>query len=396
MDTDRTEMGQKQTPTERIHSKKRQPSRQQSGERKRAGKQQPPKGRPRKNTGRHKKPDRYRTLRYVLVATVLMGLVLGAFLGPGFVFGLQDRYLCQDTELSMRESLDISVMTTFYEPSLGKRLWDFAEGLAQGTRYYVTSQEYDEVTTELYDRLEDPDPDTGLYQELLYMFLDLSNLPYTIMEGFTIEQWKQYVIYSEDYAKGVNFILWYLKLQDVAGIEFELLMDAEYGSLYAIRSPGNAETSVYMEGRETVLNKYAETFSGTETWNDKNKWGIENKWTLWYNFSYLFEAMDSELRDAIYSTLLGENLYLESLTQDERQYITRLIQDNALCRITDGGNALCITLHYGEHPLSFDIRIIKTQIWEDREDHYFEEYGGFVMGLSDVYGLIPEFAQENF
>ncbi len=361
----------------------------------------------RKYTGRRRSGDRYHTLRYILVAVVLLGLLCGAFLGPELVFKAQDRYLCQDTELSMRENLDISVMTTSYEPSLGRRLTDYAQGLAAGTQYYVTSQEF-EVTKDLYDRLTDND--IGIYQGLLYTFLDLSYLPYTITDGFSVEQWKQYVIYSEDYAQGVNFILWYLKLYDTEGIGYELLMDAEYGNLYAVKSAGTAASTVSVketennqimrENNQIMREKYGDTAYWAEIWNATNKWGVESRWGLWYELSYQFESMNSYLLDAVYTTIMEDIPYLENLEEisaADRQFLEKLIQEDGLCRIEDGGNTLYIMLYYEEYPLRLDIQTVDVEklAWTNGEVQLYETYPGFIIGLSDVYGLIPEFVLEE-
>lgn len=354
----------------------------------------------RKSTGRRRNGDRYHTLRYILVAVVLLGLLCGAFLGPELVFRAQDGYLCQDTELSMRENLDISVMTTSYEPSLGRRLADYARGLADGTQYYVTSQEF-EVTKDLYDRLTDSD--IGIYQGLLYTFLDLSYLPYTITDGFTVEQWKQYVIYSEDYAQGVNFILWYLLLYDAEGIGYELLMDAEYGNLYAVKSAGTAAPMTSIEEREhnlAMMEKYEVDAYWAEIWNATSKWGVKRRWGLWYDLSGQFESMNRHLLDAVYMTLMEDLPYLESLEEisaADRQFLEKLIQEDGLCRIENGGNTLYIMLYYDEYPLRLDIRAVGVDklAWTNGEVQLYEAYPGFIIGLSDVYGLIPEFVLEE-
>ncbi|WP_460602040.1 hypothetical protein, partial [Escherichia coli] len=62
-------------------------------------------------------------------------------------------------------------------------------------------------------------------------------IPIEVWENYyTITQWKQYVIYSDNYAKGVNFILWYIELEDLEGAKLKLLVDAEDNTLYGLKT----------------------------------------------------------------------------------------------------------------------------------------------------------------
>ncbi len=218
-----------------------------------------------------------------------------------------------------------------------------------------------------------------------------------------MEQWKQYVIYSEDYAQGVNFILWYLKLYDTEGIGYELLMDAEYGNLYAVKSAGTAASTVSVretENNQIMREKYGDTAYWAEIWNATNKWGVESRWGLWYELSYQFESMNSYLLDAVYTTIMEDIPYLENLEEisaADRQFLEKLIQEDGLCRIEDGGNTLYIMLYYEEYPLRLDIQAVDVEklAWTDGEVQLYETYPGFIIGLSDVYGLIPEFVLEE-
>lgn len=109
---------------------------------------------------------------------------------------------------------------------------NFAEGISAGENYYVAVQELeagDEINNYLYS-------ESGLYSEMLQAFVDGGLLPYDFwISTAVVRQWKQYVIYSDNYAKGVNFILWYLDVESSGGVTLKLLVDAEDNTIYAVK-----------------------------------------------------------------------------------------------------------------------------------------------------------------
>lgn len=164
---------------------------------------------------------------------LLLAVVAAALLIPQGIFLVQDEILCRKTELSSQDAGDIEFLGSNYEQSLHQRMWDFAEGLAAGDNFYVTSRNLvhnEELQEYLYS-------EKGLYQEMMLVFSEL-DLLYTVFWDFeaSVLQWKQYVIYSDDYAKGVNFILWYIELLSGSDTVMKLLADGETGIIYAVKT----------------------------------------------------------------------------------------------------------------------------------------------------------------
>ncbi len=168
----------------------------------------------------------------MLPVLALALLVALAFFSPRWLFFLQDRKQCSDFVLSEREKVDAAALSTNYETSFNRRMINFAQDLTAQTNFFVASQElydYDTLrqfldSNELMDDYYDPLSDLMLIRD----------------EGFSydIGCWKQYIIYSDDYTKGVYFILWYVELQNADSGEtaYKLLMEADSGELYALWS----------------------------------------------------------------------------------------------------------------------------------------------------------------
>lgn len=181
-------------------------------------------------TGRnqHKRTDGKKL--YAIGATGLVALLLCAFFLPQLMFGIRDNYLCRDIVHDEREDFDVTLLSAAYEPALGRRLQAFADGLRAGRNYYVSEQDLD-ISEDIYETL---------YENLLRsdswmtILMDIGLIPGLFRNDFTLNSWKQYVIYNDDYAGGVNFIIWYFAMTDDDGKSWELLVDAEDLSIYGI------------------------------------------------------------------------------------------------------------------------------------------------------------------
>lgn len=201
---------------------------------------------------------------YFAVPLVLAAVLLTAFFTPQIMFRIQDSVLHRRTELSRRERMDLEALSGSYEKSLYKRMLNFAEGLALGDSFYVTSKNLADSQTE--ETLEKLLYSGDLYQGMTQQAAVLNLFPFYTFDGeFTVEQWKQYVVYSDNYARGVNFILWYIELAFTDDITLKLLTDAETGTLYALKTEGGSRVGPI----RYVIDKYKELFakeSLTELW----------------------------------------------------------------------------------------------------------------------------------
>lgn len=181
---------------------------------------------------RQKKPSQ-RNLRPIYLMGGALGVVLlvaAAFLGPDVVFAMQDDMRCGAVVAVSPEELDVTSFNTGYETDLYKRLTRFAEGLEAGEQYYVTVQDM-EITQELTDWLVD----RRYWEDIWELGWELKVLPEDL-GSYQINKWQRCVIYGDDFAGGVNFILWYLELGLDEKTSVKLLFDGETGAVYGVRT----------------------------------------------------------------------------------------------------------------------------------------------------------------
>ena len=213
----------------------------------------------------------------------LVILLLCAFFLPQMMFGLRDIYLCRDIVHDEREDMDVSLLSAAYEPSLGRRLQTFAEGLSMNRNYYVSAQDLD-ISEGVYDTIHE-----NLFKPDSWMTILMNIGLVSGLYGyeFTIDSWKQYVIYNDNYAGGVNFIIWYFAMSDDEGKHWEILVDAEdftlYG-LYAECSMLNAKSVGWAGG----IIDYFDAFQ-----IDLVAW--------WYYTCYYYQSISSEELDNYYN-----------------------------------------------------------------------------------------------
>lgn len=182
--------------------------------------------------GRRKREYRKSTaLGYGLGVLGLLLLVSAAFIGPKIAFAMQDNIKCREIVAKNPEEVDVTSFNTGYETSLYKRLARFAAGLAEGEQYYVSVQDM-EITLEIRDWLESYWYDSVGFSLLVW---NLGVLPEEVF-SYELLDWKRCVIYGDDFAGGVNFILWYMELGQDGNSVVRLLLDGETGDIYGVRT----------------------------------------------------------------------------------------------------------------------------------------------------------------
>ena len=232
--------------------------------------------------------NRRRLLRYyAAIFSVLALLIAAAFFAPQILFHVQDAILCRDTVLTQQESLNVETLSTTYEQSLEKRMQNYAEGLAEGDMFYVTAQDL-ALTGEVREYVYS---DRGLFSEAVNNFASIGLLPWYIWEAdYTVLRWKQYVIYSDDFAKGVNFILWYVEMKDSNGVVVKLLGDAEDGTVYALRTESDqySNPAVYGAVETGERKNYIDEICGSK----------RTPLEIWGTLAYQYKCLDeSEMKD---------------------------------------------------------------------------------------------------
>lgn len=183
-----------------------------------------------KRRGKHTKHTN--VLRaYGAAVLALALLIIAAFLGPEIAFAVQDGIRCKVVVSASRERLDIASFNTGYETDLYRRLTRFAEGLAEGNQYYVTVQDME--LSPQFRLLSDFEKiaQNSSFEMLLYYL----NMRWEYVYDAEVTCWKQCVVYGDDFAGGVNFILWYLELNGNGDDSIKLLADGETGEIYGLR-----------------------------------------------------------------------------------------------------------------------------------------------------------------
>lgn len=337
----------------------------------------------RKRRGRRKAQNRQHNSRQLLHHGALLAaltlLVALAFYMPQFIFQVQDGILCGDTILGERESVDVEALSTTYEKALGRRMLNFAEGQVADDSFYVTSQNLtpDEQLEEyLYS-------DKGIYQDFIALYVNYGLIPETIWaDDYTVAQWKRYVIYSDNYAKGVNFILWYIELQDSQGVTCKFLVDAEDGSLYAVKTENN-EMSVMLDGIIYDRNLLEDDRALTE---------------IWGTFAIYYESLGQDEIVHLFETMekIGWS-GIDGILYDAPEDVSEIVGDADLHGILEGlagyrresDERVSFRLPYGGTYLEVVAQI--TEVTTEMSEYmYF--YPDILIGIRQIYEFIPEFA----
>ncbi len=329
---------------------------------------------------RNPKRKKIRFLPYAVELCVIAVVVAAAFFLPQIIFGVQDNLLWGDTSLGQRESMNVESLGTTYEVSLGKRMQKFVDGLTENQNFYLTSQELtanDTLRNYLYS-------EKGLYWDLIIRFVDDSLIPSEIWTessdwGYSVSQWKQYVIYSDNYEEGVNFILWYIEMQDSDGGIFKLLADAEDGTIYGLKTEGSSRLGSsfgydYLRG----MIRYGE--SAVEAWS---------------YYAMYYEAITDDLQSAVslaekmgvdVGTIQREfdamDAELSAFRQEEIKMQFRELFQYRL----ETKDRTCFFIPFGESALD---AVVEVQDQEYRNGILFPDV---TMGIRQIYELIPEFA----
>ena len=347
------------------------------------------------------RPLRY----YAVIFSTLALLVTAAFFAPQILFQVQDAILCKDTVLTQQESLNVEALSTTYEKSLRTRMQHYAEGLSENRTFYTTSQNLT-VTSEVREYIYS---DKGLFSQQVSSFAEQNMLPWYIWEqDYTILRWKQYVIYSDDFSEGVNFILWYVEMQDQNGYVVKLLSDAEDGTIYALKTEGKSYT--ISDGHESQATEVGVVVDGTR-YIDELFWNDHAATQIWGMLAYNYDCLDdSEIKD--FHILVGEygwtGGYMSSDGYDERYVYDEadrkrkdIINSDILARYEAGStfpekvryymeddNKVIFQLPYGEARLDV---MLEISVDEDSRS-YIYNYPDMKIGIRQIYEMIPEFA----
>lgn len=357
-------------------------------------------GKRKQRKGTQKSVNKQRNrLIYAVAILTLTAMVGVAFFSPGWVFDFQDNRQCRDVTLEERENVDVAVLSTNYESSFYQRMINFAEGQAEKTDYYVASEELTD-----YQQLRDfLDSENGLNKESIWTLVGAGLLSEQFFGvEFEITAWKQYVIYSDDYAKGVNFILWYIELEsadeDIGTCK--LLLEANTGEVYGIQADtGGTLLNYDVEYDKSIISvEYSlEEYLGLTSMDV-----YSDAWmTLAYFYSGLTESDFFQYYDKFYGAIDGMygGIHIENSNQSSYAVVEEELKaklgagssrwiDFLLTYpdilVQENGNRLECTFPYGEGSLVFRMQIAGSI-------SYPWTLHDITIGFPAIYSLIPEF-----
>ncbi len=351
-----------------------------------------------------------RALQYGAGIFAFALLIVSALWLPQVFFELSDALMYGEISRMEQEKPDVLTLTTGYEESLYRRLSDFAEGLAGQTQYYVDEQPK-EVTEEIREFLFGSELHfyaNGIYEDVIVGMLleSLGFSPESFARKTELElyQWNQYVIYSDDYARGVNFILWCFGLKNSSGDNLTILMDAHDYTVYALEITGGGEDSVLSAYLWHKSTEYAKMNAAAEEKiihaSSLYTWG--SIWTVINAYYEIFEMEELE-RCFLQIVEMGANW---NENKDPPTGIAGVMRDCAGNKVeiyldadsdvpygADGegwwygrgaGDTLYYSLPFKENKITFDMHSFGMVY-----DTY--QTTGSTMGIREIYELIPEF-----
>lgn len=342
-------------------------------------------------------------LVYGLGALGLVLLITAAFLGPKMVFAIQDDIRCRAMVAMSPEEVDITSFNTGYETDLYRRLNRFATGLAEEEKYYVTVQDM-ELTSEVADMLASENGFSNQDWEILVWSLGL--LPYEVFD-YNLVSWKRCVIYGDDFAGGVNFILWYIELGNNEKTAVRLLLDGETGEIYGVRTNFDAYFEGHYEGeiQNTLVYSYpdyedtmwdfciilGDTYGALDI-SDRLRW----LYSMGFEITTADDTMHMKVPDD-YEVLLKEREQraIEVGKQIDYDWVNKYsiedIQDfmqRLQWRVSEDGNCLDFYFPYDRSSLNFRIQLDGKIRWQKNWD---SRYMDITFGFPEIYERITAF-----
>lgn len=325
-------------------------------------------------------------LKYGAGFFLLFALIASAILLPQAFFEMQDSLLNGKVSLDRKTPPDVLALETGYETSVYRRMANYAEGIDGQRRYYV-----DEQNRSLPD-------DAGIFLEESASELFDGNFVLALFSGALgfhpesffyegeISLWKQYVVYSDDYAQGVNFVLWCMALEHPAGYRLTLLMDAHDYTVYAVRATGREPSPDLTKGAVNVATDSSYLMDGDVCWALLNfYYGVLNRDPL-SDYLYAIEALRK-------GWAADETSPMEIWNEDSNRIQLVLSDAGRLADGSDGEefyarqiDGFAFRLPFAGHKLTFDI----FSGWADGDGNSAGQ-PEITMGIGEIYELIPEF-----
>ncbi len=343
-------------------------------------------GEHRKRGKKQNKPGGKRV--YAAAALVFAALVSAAFFLPQLAFAMQDEHLYQDYVFGKQDSLNTSLFAKAYEHSLYERILRYSQLEQSGAQIYVTEQEMT-PDERLYDFLNS---ETGLWSDSIIMWMEMAYPLYQALYDYQVNMWKQYVIYSDQYAEGVNFIIWYVETEHETGMKLRVLLDAETGDFYGMQCDySSLESVATKKASVATLLDYLRIYNGN---------GMVDVWMSVANLcsglgetdefnnaveEYYENARDGvEMVDAAQAAVNGDAAGVDPETAFQRL----LMQAGTGWSVSD--NRLDLYYPYGDYSQVF-------RVFYSGNFFYLEEYStiaaNLTVGFPAIYERVPEFME---
>lgn len=360
------------------------------------------------NKKRNRKKSNKHILQYAASILAFALLIVSALWLPQVFFEVSDALRYGEVSLMEQEEPDVLTLTNGYEESLYRRLESFAEGRAGQRQYYINTQPM-EVTEEIRKLLFESElrfHAYGIYQDVIvvHFFEPLGFAPETFARktGMELYQWKQYVIYSDNYAQGVNFVLWCFGLKNLSGDNLTILMDAHDYTVYAVQITGskehfalNGSTQMISDAEYFELNSALESIAYSNT-------SLLTQVSIWMNLNNYYEIFEADELERYFSNIVEIR---EEWYKNQSARIAGVLRDSAgndveiyldadsnvpygvdgegwYGRGTDG--ILYYSLPFQEAKMTFDI-----YGFEDEDDT--SQTISFTMGIYEIYRSLPDF-----
>lgn len=194
----------------------------------------------------------------------MMLLILTAIFLPQEILRLQDHYRTNRTETEVRESPDMSNVTSLYERNIHDRMKNFASmDKASATVAYI-------------------DYDMGAEEEMQTLLQNIFSqgwcawVPQTVMYELygvdlihaekQLSSCQKYIVYGNDYQESIALIMWYLDLYiEKENVRVQLVVDAETSSIYYMKITNRYQDAV-IDGNVSMYDASGEVVEkyGTE------------------------------------------------------------------------------------------------------------------------------------
>lgn len=317
--------------------------------------------------------NRKKMKQYGLCMGGMFLLVVAALFLPQIVFSMQDKYQMENTKVQTRSSLNISQLSTLYEEQTYLRMKNLV-GMDPDSAI-VTSMEHEfETDAQVQALLENIFSQEWTF---LIQWGILSHYGIEFDKGLAMElsECKKYILYQEDYEKGVALMMWYFDLYMTdTGVRIRLLADSETSHIYYMKitadglnsSLGNdtaANTAVYTDDGKKVVSYY----SGI---NKELLYKIVDEFPMYLEYyGTYYEANEEGLPE--YAENGGWNIDTGYVEADEE--------------IGDGEYHISYWLSYGEVNLEFWFQVA----YSDNNTPFPD----IAIGIPVIAGRIPEMMQ---